>query len=206
MSFGFFRFNFFSASFSLRNFSARFQLMNVVVNAKFKDSMYYKWAMWMMNGPRKMQPKSGNFVAADWLTIRSWCTYTWKEEKKEIIFSGVKKCYMSADPGPEFDVEPAPENMNIDKKSEKEKKKIVAVKSKLSNDMEKMAKKKQRARKKKERALKKLRKENEAEKKSKRKKPKRKATPNKKNPRKSPKRRVVSRKTLKQKKKRDQKK
>ena len=150
--------------------------MDFVVNAKFKDSMYYKWAMWMMNGPRKMQPKSGNFVAADWLTIRSWCTYTWKEEKKEIIFSGVKKCYMSADPGPEFDVEPAPENMNIDKTSEKEKKKIIAVKSKLSKEMEKMAKKKHRARKKKERALKKLRKEDETEEKSKREKPKRKDT------------------------------
>ena len=149
--FGFFSFNFFSASFSLRNFSARFQLMNVVVNAKFKDSMYYKWAMWMMNGPRKIQPKSGNFVAADWLTILSWCTYAWKEVKKETILSGVKKCYMSADPGPEFDVEPAPENMDIDKKAEKEKKKIAAVQSRSPKEMEKMAKKKERARKKKER-------------------------------------------------------
>ena len=45
--------------------------MDVVVNAKYKDSLslYYQWAMWMMNGPRKVQPKSGNFVAADWQTI-----------------------------------------------------------------------------------------------------------------------------------------
>ena len=54
------------------------QLMDVVVNAKYKDSLYYQWAMWMMNGPLKVQPKSGNFVAADFQTILSWCTYAWK--------------------------------------------------------------------------------------------------------------------------------
>ena len=86
-----------------------------VVNAKYKDSMSYQWAMWMMNGLRKVQPKSGNFVPADWLTILSWCTYVWKEMKKGTILSGVKKCYMSADPGPESDVEPTLEKMDINK-------------------------------------------------------------------------------------------
>ena len=98
----------------------------------------------MMNGPRKTQPKLGNFVAADWLTILSWCTYAWNEVKKETILSGMKKCYMSADPGPEFAVEPAPEKMDIDKKAKEEKKKIVAVKSKSPKEMERMAKKKER--------------------------------------------------------------
>ena len=121
--------------------------------------------------------------------------------KKETILSGVKKCYMSADPGPEFDVEPAPEKMDIDEQAKQEKKKIVAVKSKSPKEMERLAKKKERARKKKEMALKKLQKAKEAEKKSKRKNPKRKATPEMKNLRKSPKRRVVGRKALKRKKK-----
>ena len=70
--------------------------------------------MWMMNGPRKVQPKSGNFIAADFVTILSWCEYAWNEVKKETILSGVKKCYMSADPGLEFDVEPVPEKMEIE--------------------------------------------------------------------------------------------
>ena len=95
------------------------QLMDVVVDAKYEDSMYYQWVMWMMNGSRKAQPKSGNFVAADFQTILSWCTYAWKEVKRETILSGVNKCYMSADLGPEFDVEPAPEKMEVDKKGKK---------------------------------------------------------------------------------------
>ena len=87
--------------------------MDVVVNAKFKDSMYYQWAMWMMNEPRKVQPKSGNFIAADFTTTLSWCTYAWKEVRKETILSGVKKCYMTSVPGPEFDVEAAPEKLKV---------------------------------------------------------------------------------------------
>ena len=39
--------------------------------------------------------------------------------KKETILSGVNKCYMSADPGPEFDVEPAPEKIEVYKKGKK---------------------------------------------------------------------------------------
>ena len=39
------------------------QLMDVVVNAKFKNSLYYKWAMWIMNGSRKVQPKLGEHEA-----------------------------------------------------------------------------------------------------------------------------------------------
>ena len=157
--------------------------------------------MWMMNGPRKVQPKSGNFVAADFPTMVSWCTQAWKEVKKETILSGVMKCYMSADPGPEFDVELAPEKMDVEKKAQRQKKKIVAVKSKSPAGMERMAKKKERSRKKKERARKKLQKENEGAKKPKRKKPKRKATPKKRKARKSPKRRAVKRTKLERKKK-----
>ena len=84
------------------------QLMDVVVNAKFKNALYYQWAMWMMNGPRRVQPKSGNFIAADFVTMLSWCAYTWGAVK-ETILSGVAKCYMSADPGPKFEVEAKPE-------------------------------------------------------------------------------------------------
>ena len=68
--------------------------MDVVVNAKFKDSMYYQWAMWMMNGPRKTQPKFGNLIAASFTTVFSWYAFAWNEVKKETILSGVKKCYM----------------------------------------------------------------------------------------------------------------
>ena len=82
------------------------QLMDVVVNAKFKNSLYYKWAMWMMNGPRKVQPKSGNFVAADFTTILSWCAYDWNSVKTEAILSGVEKCDMCSDLGKQFEVEP----------------------------------------------------------------------------------------------------
>ena len=51
------------------------QLMDLVMNAKFKNSLYYKCAMWIMNGPRKTQPKSGNFIAASFTEVLSWCAY-----------------------------------------------------------------------------------------------------------------------------------
>ena len=65
--------------------------------------------------------------------------------------SGVEKCYMSADPGEEFEVEAAPETMEIEDskdKAKKEKKKIVAVKSKSVAELQRLATKKERARKK----------------------------------------------------------
>ena len=119
------------------------QLMDVVVNAKFKNSLYYKWAMWMMNGPRKVQSKSGNYVAADFMTILSWCAYAWDSVKTETIVSGVEKCYMSSDPGKEFEVEPEPEKMKIEDeaKEKKEKKKIQVRKSKYPAEMERFKKK-----------------------------------------------------------------
>ena len=46
-----------------------------LVNAKFISSLYYKSAMWMMNGSRKVQPKLGKYVAANFTTILSWCAY-----------------------------------------------------------------------------------------------------------------------------------
>ena len=70
----------------------------------------------MMNGPRKVQPKSGNFVAASFTDILSWCDYAWKSVDKETILKGVDKCYMSADPGEEFEVDPAPEKMDVEPK------------------------------------------------------------------------------------------
>ena len=153
-----------------------------------KDSLYYKWAMWMMNGPRKVQPKSGNFVAASFTEVLSWCVYAWKEVKKETILSGVQKCYMSADPGPEFEVEAVPEKMEIEPRKEKNKKrkKVVAVKSKSPAEMSRLAKKKERAKKK-----------SAKEKAKSEKKAKRKATPKRKNRRKSPIRRVRRKRTLK---------
>ena len=59
------------------------QLMDVVVNAKYKDSLYYQWSMWMMNGPRKVQPKSGNFAAADWTNGGSVMVFVCLERIKE---------------------------------------------------------------------------------------------------------------------------
>ena len=139
------------------------QLMDVVVNAK-KDSMYYQWAMWMMNGPRRVQLKSRNFITSDVVTVLSWCAYAWGEVKNETILSGVAKRYLSADPGPKLEVEAKPEAMQIEgeekkKNQKKKKKKIVVVKSKTLAELERLAKKKERARKKIERAKKKFEKE-----------------------------------------------
>ena len=165
------------------------QLMDVVVNAKFKNSLYYKWSMWMMNGSRKVQPKLGKYVGADFTTILSWCTYTGDSVKMETIVSGVEKCYTRSDPGKEFEVEPKPEKMKIEDeaKETKEKKKIQFRKSKSPAEMERFKKKKERARKRLERA-------------KKPKKPK-KATPKKQNRRKSPKKRMVKRQQTQRKKK-----
>ena len=162
-------------------------LMDVVVNAKFKDTLYYNWVMWMMNGPRKTQPKSGNCVAADFVTVLSWVANPWKSVEKKTILSGVEKCYMSANPGPEFEVEAKPEEMKVEK-AKKERKKIVTVKSKSPAELARLAKKKERTRKKLERA-------------KQPKKPKKKATPKRKNLRKSPKRRVKRRKVQRKQKK-----
>ena len=165
------------------------QLMDVVVNAKFKNSLYYKWAMWMMNGPRKVQPKSGNYVMADFTTILDWCAYAWDSVKTETIVSGVEKCYMSSNPGKEFEVEPEPEKMKIEDeaKAKKDKKKIQVRKSKSPAEMKRFKMKIERARKRLERAKK--------PKKSK------KATPKKQNRRTTPKKRMVRRRKTQRKKK-----
>ena len=102
----------------------------------------------------------GNFVAASFAEVLSWCDYACSEVKTETILSGVEKCYMSADPGDEFEVEAAPEAMEIevsDKQKEEKKirKKIVAVKSKSAEELKRWAAKKERARKKFERQKKK---------------------------------------------------
>ena len=132
--------------------------------------------MWMMNGPRKVQPKSGNFVAADFTTILSWCTHAWEEVKKETILSGVQKA----------------EQENRCRQEQ-----IPCGNGTLSKKKEKVRKKIERERNKKLKVVGKKKKEGKAEKKSKR---KRKATPKKKNRRKSPKRRVVKRKKVQRKK------
>ena len=165
------------------------QLMDVVVNAKFKNSLYYKWAMWMMNGPRKVQPKSGNYVMADFTTILDWCAYAWDSVKTETIVSGVEKCCMSSNPGKEFEVEPEPEKMKIEDeaKAKKDKKKIQVRKSKSPAEMKRFKMKIERARKRLERAKK--------PKKSK------KATPKKQNRRTTPKKRMVRRRKTQRKKK-----
>ena len=94
----------------------------------------------------------GNFVAASFAEVLSWCDYACSEVKTETILSGVEKCYMSADPGDEFEVEAAPEAMEIevsDKQKEEKKirKKIVAVKSKSAEELKRLEAKKERARK-----------------------------------------------------------
>ena len=71
--------------------------------------MNLKWAKWMMNETRKMQPKSANFVAASFQDILSWFDYAWKSVKKETILSEVERCFMSTDTGKGFEVDHAPE-------------------------------------------------------------------------------------------------
>ena len=133
--------------------------MGVVVNVKFNNELYYQWAMWMLNGTWRVQPKSWNFIAADFVTILPWCAHAWGEVKKETILSGVEKCYMNADPGPKFEIETKPEAMKMEgqkKKKNRYKKRIVVVKSKSRAELERLAKKKERARKKIEMEKKKL--------------------------------------------------
>ena len=164
------------------------QLMDVAVNYVFKDKMYYEWANWMRVGPRKVQKKSGNFVAAGFLDILSWVTKAWDSVKVQTILNGVVKCYMSSEPGMEFEVEPRPEEMKVDSKNaKKEKKKIKVMKSKSPAAMALLAAKEERARKKAEREKKKA--EQQA-------KPKKKSTPKKKNARRSPIKRVRRKKTV----------
>ena len=117
------------------------QLIDVAVNSEFKNQMYYEWAMWMMTGVQKIQPKSGNRVAAGFLEILKWCEKARKAVKRETILLGVEKCFMTSEPGPKFDVESKPEPMEIEvkPKAAKEKKKIVVVKSKTPAEMERMA-------------------------------------------------------------------
>ena len=43
------------------------QLMDVVVNGKFKHTMYFQWENWMMYGPQKTQAKSDNYVPVNFL-------------------------------------------------------------------------------------------------------------------------------------------
>ena len=104
-----------------------------------------------MNEPRKTQPKSSNFIAAIFTEVLSWRAYGWDQVKTETILSGVEKCYVSVDPGERFEVEVAPEAMEIEvskDKVKKEKKNIIAVKSKSVAELQRLATKKERARKK----------------------------------------------------------
>ena len=169
------------------------QLIDVAVNSEFKNQMYYEWAMWMMSGVQKIQPKSGNRVAASFLDILGWCGKARNAVKSETILASVAKCYMTSEPGPKFDVEPRAEPMKVESVSKSEKKKVVVVKSKSPAEMSRLVLKKERRRKKLER---------EKRKKEKKVAPKRKrkATPKRKSTKKSPRRRVVRKKTVKKKK------
>ena len=85
-----------------------------ICQALFLVHPYYQWVMWIMNGSRKVQQKSEKFIAAD---FERFChdvhTVPLERSEKEIIRSGVYKCYTSADPGPEFEVEPVPKKMDV---------------------------------------------------------------------------------------------
>ena len=170
------------------------QLIDVAVNGEFKNQMYYEWAMWMMSGVQKIQPKSGNRVAANFLDILRWCEKARLSVKRETILANVEKCYMTSEPGEKFDVEPKPESMQIEEAAKSNKKKVVVVKSKTPEQMAKLELKKER---------KKKRLEREKRKQQKEKVPKRKATPKKKPRKKSPIRRVVRRKSMRKKKKKN---
>ena len=162
------------------------QLMDVVVNGKFKHTMYFQWANWIMYGPQKTQAKSDNYVPVNFLDILSWLSKAWESVKKETILNGVEKCYMSAEPGEKFDVEPAPEEMKVEKEK-KEKKKIKVAKSKSEAELIRFAAKMKRKK------MKLLREQRKAQAKAD---PKKKSTPKKKNARKSPIKCVKRRKTI----------
>jgi len=138
------------------------QLVDVAVNKPFKDGMYFEWAMWMMKGPHKVQPKSGNRVAAGFLDILRWCKKAWDGVKRETILKSVEKCYMQVDPGERFDVEDRAEEIAHIKNSdgpEKEKKKVKVLKSKTPEELAKLAKRKENRRKRLEREQRKREKE-----------------------------------------------
>ena len=101
-------------------------MVDVAVNAEFKNQMYYEWAMWMLSGVQKIQPKSGNRVAAGFLDILVWCEHARLAVKKETILANVAKCYMTSEPGPKVDVEPKSEAMEVEgnPKKRKEQKQI----------------------------------------------------------------------------------
>ena len=163
--------------------------MDVVVNSKFKDSMYYQWAMWMM-GNNKTQPKSGNYVAAGFLDVLSWCDFAWKSVEKDTILSGVERCYMGSDPGEEHEVEARPEPMQVEGAPKKKKKKIKVVKSKSPPEMARMELKERRSQ---------LKLERERKRAARAANPKPAPNPKKVNRRKSPKKRVQRRKAIRQK-------
>ena len=104
--------------------------------------------MWMLSGAQKIQPKSGNRVAAGFLDILLWCERARLAVKKETILANVVKCYMTSEPGPKFDVEPKPEAMEVEEKpkEQKEKKPIVVVKSKTPAEFKRLALKKEKGR------------------------------------------------------------
>ena len=77
---------------------------------------YCEWAMWMLSGVQKIQPKSGNRVAAGFLDILIWCEQARLAVKKETILANIEKCYMTSEPCPKFDVEPKPEAMEVEEK------------------------------------------------------------------------------------------
>ena len=101
------------------------QLIDVAVNDEFKNHMYFEWAMWMMSGVQKIQPKSGNRVAARYLDIGQWCERARRAVKPDTISASVKQCYMTSEPGTKFDVGPKTvEEMKNEPKVNSKKKKV----------------------------------------------------------------------------------
>ena len=103
------------------------------------------------SGVQKIQPKSGNRVAAGFLDILQWCERARRAVKPTTILASVKQCYMTPEAGPKFDVEPKVEEMQTEPKVKSKKKKVNVVKSKTVSKLERLALKKERKRKKIER-------------------------------------------------------
>ena len=159
------------------------QLIDVAVNKPFKDMMYYCWAMWMKDGPQKVQPKSGNRVAANFTDILTWCAKAWDSVARETILSCIGRCYMNSEPGELFIVEEKSSEVEESpdpERKKKEPKKVKVVKSKTPDEMERLQKKKERKKKREEAARRKAEREAKEKENGKLKSPKRKAAAKKK--------------------------
>ena len=94
-------------------------------------------------------PKSKNRVPADYVTVLSWCKAVLEKVSKKTILEQIDQCYINPDPE-EIELSDVEEEVKTPTKPKKEKKarrKIVALKSKTTEALEKLNLKKERKRK-----------------------------------------------------------